>query len=289
MTFIVGTGRCGSTLLHEIVAKHKDASFLTDLEDKHSRLDFLGKWGSIFYRNNHLSLTKKGKRRFIPTEGYRLISREVSPIYVRPFRDLTAEDVSPWMKDKFTRFFTQRYQKYNKPILTHKYTGWSRIGFFSTIFPEAKFVHIVRDGRAVASSWLQMKWWGGYEGPDNWLWGPLTGEQQDRWENDGRSYATLAGIGWNRLMDSYDQGSQILDDDRYLVVKYEDFLEEPEEYLRKILAFSDFEWSTDFQNQFSKFSIRKGRAKAFEKDLNGKQLADLESTISDKLIKYGYK
>jgi len=289
MTFIVGTGRCGSTLLHEIIAKHSDASFLTDFEDRHSRLKFLGKWGSALYRNNHLALTKKGRRRFIPTEAYRLISREVSPIYVRPCRDLTAEDVSPWMKDKFTQFFNRRYSKYGKPVLTHKYTGWSRIGFFSTIFPEAKFIHIVRDGRAVASSWLQMKWWGGYEGPDNWLWGELTESQKQQWKKDNYSYATLAGLGWNRLMDSYDESSQSLDSERYLSVRYEDFLEAPEEQLKKMLEFTELDWSQDFQHQFSKFSIRKGRAKAFENDLSTKQLECLERTITDKLVQHGYK
>jgi len=289
MTFIVGTGRCGSTLLHEIIAKHKDASFFTDFEDKYRKFNFLGKWGSTFYRNNHLTFTKKGKNRFIPTEGYRLISRKVSPIYVRPCRDLTADDVSPWLKDKFTRFFNQSYQKYGKPVFTHKYTGWSRIGFFSTIFPEAKFVHIVRDGRAVANSWLQMTWWGGYEGPENWLWGELSDSQIDQWKKDDFSYATLAGLGWNILMDSYDKSSQMLSNDKYLVIRYEDFLNEPEEYIRKILDFSELDWSNDFKHQFKKFTVRKGRAKAFENDLNSKQLEDLNNCISDKLIKYGYQ
>jgi len=289
MTFIVGTGRCGSTLLHEIIAKHKDASFISNIEEKHGRLGFLGKWGNGFYRNNHLAITRAGANRFAPSEGYRLIARNVSPIYVRPCRDLTSEDVSPWMKKRFYDFFEQRYRKYNKPVLTHKYTGWSRIGFFSTIFPEAKFVHIVRDGRAVASSWLQMKWWGGYEGPENWFWGALTEDQKQEWQNSNYSFATLAGLSWKILADSYDKSSTMLDQERYMTVRYEDFLKEPAVQLKKILQFSELEWTDDFEGQFNKFNIRSSRKSAFEKDLSPTQLDELEKCISSKLTEYGYK
>ncbi|MEZ5595565.1 MAG: hypothetical protein R3E84_04105 [Pseudomonadales bacterium] len=34
LAFIVGTGCCGSTLLHEIFAKHADTSFLSQIEEK---------------------------------------------------------------------------------------------------------------------------------------------------------------------------------------------------------------------------------------------------------------
>jgi len=289
MTFIVGTGRCGSTLLHEIIAKHRDASFFTNFEEKHGRLGFVGKWGNFFYRNNHLALTKGGADRFAPTEGYRLIARNVSPIYVRPCRDLTEADVSPWMKKQFSNYFTESHAKYGKPIFTHKYTGWSRIGFFSTIFPQAKFIHIVRDGRAVASSWLQMKWWGGYEGPENWLWGALSDSQKEEWVNSNYSFATLAGMSWKILMDSYDNSSVLLDQDRYKMVRYEDFLNEPVEQMKKMLEFSELGWTSDFESQFKKFEIRKSRERAFEKDLNAHQLEDIEKSISDKLSQYGYR
>lgn len=288
LTFIVGTGRCGSTLLHEIIAKHNAVSFFSNFEEQHARFEFVGKWGNWLYRNNHLALTRKGRQRFAPTEAYRLITRHVSPIYVQPYRDLTSEDLSPWMKKKFQTYFESSYRKYDKPILIHKYTGWSRIGFFSDIFPEAKFIHIIRDGRAVASSWLQMKWWGGYEGIDKWLWGPLTEVEKEEWNASGQSFATLAGISWKKLMASYEHGSSLLDSSRYMEVRYEDFLDCPEETMKKILQFTDLEWTEDFENQFSKFQIRKSRQRSFATDLNASQLSDLEKSINEMLVKYKY-
>lgn len=287
-TFIIGSGRCGSTLLNNIMAKHENVSFFTDFEDKHGKLGFFGRWGGLLYRNNHLALTKAGKQRFAPTEAYRLISREVSPIYVRPYRDLTGDDLTPWMKERFYNFFLEYYKKVGKPMFIHKYTGWSRIGFFSEIFPQAKFVHIVRDGRAVASSWLQMKWWGGYEGIDNWLWGPLSEAHMEEWNNSQNSFVTLAGISWKILMESYQKAPVMLGPDRYLEIKYEDFLNSPVDQMKIILQFSGLEWTSAFQKQFEKFNIRKSRERAYEKDLDANQLNELEKSIADMLTRYGY-
>jgi len=288
LSFIVGTGRCGSTLLNEIITKHKEVGFFTNFEERHEKLEFLGKWGGALYRNNHLALTRTGRQRFAPTEAYRLIARNVSPIYVQPYRDLTSNDLTPWMKDRFYNYFEQSYKKYNKPMFIHKYTGWSRIGFFAEIFPQAKFVHIVRDGRAVASSWLQMKWWGGYEGINNWLWGPLSDEHMKEWKDSNYSFVTLAGLSWKMLMESYEEASSILGKDRYLMIKYEDFLNAPVEKMKEILEFTGLEWTPDFEKQFSKFQIRTSRKAAYNSDLNNSQLHDLENCISDMLERYGY-
>src|SRR6056297_847349 len=140
LVFIVGTGRCGSTLLHEILAKHRDSSFFSRFEEQHGRLESLGRWGSPLYRKAHLPGGRHRAGRFQPTEAYGLLRRHVSPIYVRPYRDLTADDVTPWLAGRFRKFFEERFVRYGRPVLVHKYTGWSRLGFFAEIFPEARFV-----------------------------------------------------------------------------------------------------------------------------------------------------
>ncbi|MEY2426226.1 MAG: hypothetical protein QOI61_1798, partial [Actinomycetota bacterium] len=32
--FVLGTGRCGSTLVHELLARHHDVGFLSNIEDR---------------------------------------------------------------------------------------------------------------------------------------------------------------------------------------------------------------------------------------------------------------
>src|SRR3712207_7426845 len=48
----------------------------------------------------------------------------------------------------------------------------------SEIFKDAKFIHLMRDGRAVANSLLHVYFWSGWKGPGNWGWGQLSPAQQ---------------------------------------------------------------------------------------------------------------
>ena len=171
--FVLGTGRCGSTLVHEVLARHPAVGFLSNVEDRLPLPPIAGRWNNEIFRAVPAALTRKGRLRFAPSEGYRALGRSVSPVLAAPLRDLRAQDVTPWLEQRTRRFFTGRAEAQGRPVFLHKFTGWPRAGFLGRVFPEARFVHVVRDGRAVANSFLQMPWWRGYEGPDAWGWGPL--------------------------------------------------------------------------------------------------------------------
>ncbi|MDP9298431.1 MAG: sulfotransferase, partial [Actinomycetota bacterium] len=194
--FVLGTGRCGSTLVHELVARHPDVGFLSNLEDRVPLPAAAGRWNNELYRRVPEPLTRKGRLRFAPSEGYRALERVGSPALTAPVRDLLAEDVTPWLDARLHRFFEDRAHAQHKPLFLHKFTGWPRSGLLGRVFPEAKFVHVLRDGRAVANSFLQMPWWRGYAGPSGWGWGPLPATYAAEWESSGRSFAVLAGIQW---------------------------------------------------------------------------------------------
>jgi hypothetical protein len=288
MVFIIGTGRCGSTFVHEILAKHESMGFISNIEDNLSLINKNGRWNNALYRSFLGNHTLKGALRFAPSEGYKIISQEVSPIYANSNRDLIASDVSPWLKSRFQNFFESRDSIQNKPVFSHKYTGWPRMSFFKEIFPDAKFIHIVRDGRAVANSWLQMPWWGGYRGPENWLWGELPEEYRMEWNSRGNTYPHLAAISWKVLMEAFENAEHAFDSSSYLKIRYEDILEHPREKFEEMLAFSGLEWTDKFEKSFSKQVIKKGRSRAFEEDLNGKQLDDIEYSLSEILSRYNY-
>jgi hypothetical protein len=162
------------------------------------------------------------------------------------------------------------------------------MGFFSRIFPQAKFIHIVRDGRSVANSWLQMPWWNGYRGPENWLWGELQDVYRAEWLESNRSYARLAAIGWKILMDSYEQAAQQLPSQCYHEVRYEDFLAAPRRTMETLLDVMDLAWTPAFDRHFRRQKIRRSRSRAFERDLSPQQLDEIENSLGDKLVQYGY-
>jgi len=286
--FVLGTGRCGSTLVHEILARHPDVGFVSNLEDRLARQPVPSRLNNDIYRRVPERFTAKGRLRFAPSEAYRALDREVSPAISAPLRDLLAEDVTPWLERRFRSFFETRAALQRRPLFLHKFTGWPRSGFVQRIFPEARFINVVRDGRAVASSFLQMPWWQGYRGPDHWAWGPLSEADAREWEASGRSFAVLAGLEWKLLMDAFESARALVPEVRWLEVRYEDFVAEPREHLRSMLDHLGLEWTPAFEQGFRRYRFDGGRRDAYRRDLGIHDVAMLEASLAPALERHGY-
>ncbi|GAJ21506.1 unnamed protein product, partial [marine sediment metagenome] len=81
-----------------------------------------------------------------------------------------------------------------------KLTGWSRIEYIKELFPDAKFIHILRDGRGVANSLINVDFWKGWEGPHKWRWGMLNEEKMKEWNKYDQSFVILAAMEWKILV-----------------------------------------------------------------------------------------
>jgi hypothetical protein len=288
IVFIIGSGRSGSSLVHELISKHHDVGFVSNVDDNFPFLNLQGSLNNRLFRSVIGKFTRKGRPRFAPSEAYKLISKKVSPIYKNSCRNLRAADVTPALRRSFRKFFVDRYRAQGRQVFVHKYTGWSRVEFFKEIFPEARFVHIVRDGRAVANSFLQMDWWTGYLGPQRWYLGPLNEQQQSLWESSGRSFLVLAGIAWEILVNSVEQDVDRVEHDSVTTVRYEDFLEDPLGEIRSLCDFSGLEFDSGFADKIGSSRIYSSRKQAFMTDLSSAQLQELATCIAATLARYGY-
>lgn len=286
--FMIGTGRCGSSLLHEVLARHPDVGFVSNVDDRLAPLGLKGRWNNPIYRRVPPRFTEKGKLRFAPSEAYRILDRHVSPAISVPCRDLTAEDATPWLAGRFRRFFEERARAQGRPVFVHKFTGWPRAGFIHAVLPEARFVHAVRDGRAVANSLLQMPWWRGYRGPGEWGWGPLPEAYARQWEASGRSFIVLAGLEWKLLMGSFEEAKVQIPPERWMDVRYEDFVADPRAWAEKLLGFVGLTWTDAFERGFRQSRFRTTRAEGFRRELSPKDLQALEGCLAERLGLYGY-
>ena len=286
--FVVGTGRCGSTMVEEVLARHSDAGFLSNLEDRSGIGVWARRWNNQIYQLVPPTLTRKGRLRFAPSEGYRVLDREVSTILSRPFRDLTAADVTPWLAARTRTFFDRCAAIQGRPVFLHKFTGWPRAGFLAGIFPEAKFIHVVRDGRAVANSWLQMDWWEGFNGPDHWQWGPLPAAYLSEWRESGFSFPVLAGLLWKLLIDAHDAAAATLPPGRWLEVRYEDVVESPAKAFATMLEFAGLPASATFNRALGRLPFGKDRTQAFRRDLETETVAALSSSLEKYLERLRY-
>jgi Sulfotransferase family len=104
----------------------------------------------------------------------------------------------------------------------HTPTNFRRIRNLLRLFPEARFIHLVRDGRAVAASLLPLDW-----GPNNVL-------------HAAEFWMARCALG---LAAELDQGPS-----RVLRVRYEDLLRKPEATLRRIADFVGLEYEATMES-----------------------------------------
>jgi hypothetical protein len=305
--FVLGTGRCGSTQLAHVVASHPQVGFVSNVEERLARIASPGRWNDGLLRSANRWVAWAGGVRSAPrparwaaaaitrastlagpSEAYGLLAEEVSPMIVAPFRDLTAEDAAPWIDNRFRRFFANRASVQAKPVFMHKFTGWPRARFIDAVFPEARFVHLVRDGRAVASSLMQVPFWQGYRGPAEWSFGPLPESYAREWEESGHSFAMLAGLEWKVLMDAFGEAERAIPADRWLNVRYEDFTANPRAEVERILGFWGLPWTTDVERRLRGARITTARQAAFMTELGSNEIKRLTRALAGHLDRWGY-
>jgi hypothetical protein len=286
-TFVGGTGRCGSSLVQELLASHPGVGFVSNLDDLSPRRS-LGRANNAVFARVPAEWRRKGRVRFAPSEGWRSLAREVSPLVCEPGRDLTAADVTPWLARRFRAYFEDRAAAQHKPAFLHKFTGWPRYGFVEAALPGTRFVHLVRDGRAVVNSWLQMPWWRGHLGPSGWHFGPLPPAYAEEWAASGESYVILAALAWKLLLDAFDDAAAKLPADQHLVVRFEDLLADAPAALDRVRGFAGLDPSPAFDRAVAAARIMPERRAAWRDELTPEQVALLDRSLAAHLARYGY-
>src|ERR671911_372044 len=111
----------------------------------------------------------------------------------------------------------------NKPLVGNKTSGYvRRIPTFHALWPEAKFVHIIRDGRDVCLSVL------------NWKKGERTAGRYASWEEDPVSTTALW---WERKVRKAREDGAALGPGLYHEMLYEDLVEDPERECKRLCEF----------------------------------------------------
>ena len=274
---ILGTGRCGSTLLHNILAKHPNVAFLNTFTSYFPDKIWLTKLGMEIY-----SLTNRVR----PQECY-LLWNKYAPEFVMPFRDLDENDVTNYVKNTLRNYFKKILSSKRNRLLL-KITGWPRIGYLNKIFPDAYFIHILRDGRAFVNSIIKESWWLGFRGPQNWRFGELSTYYYEVWKKYKFSFIALAAIQWIILIKAVEKAAKKIKGKKFLEVKYEDLTQNPDDTLKKILEFIELEYDVKFRDKVKKLKIKNMNYK-YKEDLTAQQIKILNEILAEELEKKGYK
>lgn len=281
---LVGTGRCGSTVFHRLLATHPRLMWLSGFA---YQFPSRPGWNRRAVEAMGNPLMRRLFGRWIrANEQYHFWDLHTHGCFSEPCRDLVGGDVTARMKKQLLGAFDAMLTARRDRLLI-KITGWPRIGFLDEVFEDARFVHILRDGRSVASSLLHVGFWRGWYGPQGWRAGLLSPEDQAIWEAYDRSFVALAGLEWRIQMRAIDAARRQLDPARFIEVKYESFCEQPMETYRRVLDFAELPSSPEFEREVEAASIRSMRDR-WRDDLTPAQQTLLDDLLADDLRRYGY-
>ncbi|MGH8184327.1 MAG: sulfotransferase family protein [Rhodanobacteraceae bacterium] len=281
--FIVGAGRSGSTVFHRMFCEHPNVAWQSPLCDMFPASPGLNR---ALLRVAPWPLLGGFLTRWLrPGERYKYWEHFCHG-FAQPCRDLLAADAAPAHKRRIPSALAQLATTRRRRALI-KITGWPRVGFLHEIFPHAKFIHVYRDGRAVASSLLAVGFWRGWKGPPQWGFGPLDSTQQAEWERHGKSFVALAGIQWKLLMQAMDDATRNLPAENLLQIRYEDFIDDPVAAFREAATFCELDWPARFERSVRQHLLKTANDK-WRENLTAKQQDTLEEVLAESLRKYGY-
>jgi hypothetical protein len=240
--FIVGHQKSGTTWLMKML-------------DSHPEILCQGE-GRPFGRNWRQEQLKKRRASYPPTSLYNAIASSEDLRYwversVWSRRDDTDQHLANLTRLAIEYFLTQQLQKTGKKLVGDKTVLHDPeiVEEIATIFPEAKVIHIIRDGRDVAVSQTHHKW---NQAEDQGGSGKINPDQlakREAYRRDPRSlietgqgifpdeWLTNHAAKWNAKVSKTVKDGPALLGANYGEIRYEDLLERPEEEMKRMLEF----------------------------------------------------
>ncbi|MCC6906469.1 MAG: sulfotransferase [Phycisphaerales bacterium] len=214
-----------------------------------------------------------------------------------------------------------KYQEENdgRRVMEKTPSNCLRVPFVQRVFPEAKFIHLVRDGRDNVSSCLQ-RW----SMPINqnrlkrrlketpvWEWpaylprflhdrliGPLRGTRRVKsWgvvypgmyeDLKARELVEVIAIQWVRCIETAQQDLANVDRTRWIECRYEDFVADPQRQFSRFCAHVGLA-PTDQVREYLATTIRQDAVQAWRQRLTPEQLALITPILEPTMTRLGYR
>jgi hypothetical protein len=281
--FIIGAPRSGTTILYKVLIQHDDLAYLTQASDLFHECPIIANkifrlTGMAMIRPDPVGLLQQwAEHGFEYAEGYNFWWRFSNS----PQRFvLGAEDVTEEQRF-FYKWSIARHQfLFERPRFVNKAPINSlRIGYLNEIFPDSLFIHIYRDGRAVARSILERRIRQGSPYAD---WGP----RPYGWSEIQKQQPLLAcGLQWKHILEHVQTELASIPLRRQMSVSYESFVNSPRETLVRLLSFCQLAPSKAVLDMAT--SIRNMNFK-WQDEFVREEIVKLETVIGDALSKWGY-
>jgi hypothetical protein len=279
--FIVGCGRSGTTIVYELLCEHPDLAWFSNYAERWPAFPQL----EALTKLRDIGAIRRSHSRFVPlpVEGYALWDRSGPQDTRHRNALLTAADVDAEHAQRVGDLVAAHVKYHRGRRFINKNTRNSRrVLYLDAIFPEAVFLHVVRDPRAVVASLLAVHWW-----PDLPLW----------WSDDqtpralaaaGSKPEAVAAEHWVKSVERLLADARHLPPSRYLEIRYEAFTESPETVLSSVCTFAGLSSSARITEALRRRTVSSQNVK-YKSQFGDEALRTVELIVAPLAARLGYR
>jgi hypothetical protein len=269
--FLVGTGRCGSTILYSCLAMHRDFAWIS------SWLTLAPRW-PVLTAVNRLWDTPGTARwreaRFLPKPVEpNDVFRRWDPSYLE--EGLTPERVARARVALIP--LIERIRRYQgRARFLAKMVGRPvTVSLMRELFPDAFFIHIVRDLKPTTASLLRVDF---YQRAnfDRWPWGPIPTLYLEFYERRGKPAEVAAAIALRHSLEELQRQLARLPDGTWMELGYAAFVSDPAGALRQVAALAGFEADGKFLRDIGSRRVYGGADQNWRKYFDDSQIRNLD-------------
>jgi omega-hydroxy-beta-dihydromenaquinone-9 sulfotransferase len=252
VAFLIGAGRSGTTLLYKLLCLHPQVAYISNLEHRMPWLPasatgrlrlrrYASKLRHWFHDQGNAYMVQRPvlmRLAPVPVEGEAVYARCGIPLYPEPGYQPDERSATRLR----TRFSTLRQAADARVLVSKRTANNRRIAALHSIFPGARFVSLMRDGREVAASLSRVDWWN-----DTPLWWDPTRRTPAEAVAQGEDLLRLCARNWVEETEEIARGFAGVPESRVLSVRYEELVATPIEQMRRVLTFLDLEHRLDYE------------------------------------------
>jgi hypothetical protein len=291
---LLGAGRGGTTLLYKLLAMHPQVGYLSNFLERapafpalavlHRALRGRYEWArSAWFKPEGGAYLGGHDRRLsalvpTPAEGEAVYRHCGVPLFPDP-------DVRP--DAAACARLRQRFESVRRAagatVMVAKRTANNRrIPWLEAAWPDVRYVHLLRDGRAVAHSLVAVHWWSDHR----LFWAGKTPRELAR---EGHDELDLAARNWVEEVDLIERGLRVVPATRIREVRYEQLMLDPMRTLREVLAFGGLDPDPDpgYAGAVGSLNLAP-KAEAWQRRWTPEQLGRVEAIQSRHLARWHY-
>lgn len=280
--FIIGCGRSGTTIFYNLLAGHGSLGWFSSYMVRYPKLPYLARLNNLYQVPFLVNKYKKKKWFPKPVEAFSfwdLFHHCENPSASPPLTELDVADADTQTMHKYisdTLHFSNRKRFVNKNTRNTR-----RMRYLHAIFPDALFIHVIRDGRACVNSFMNVDWWSTLS-----LW-IADGKTPAELEQEGLNSAVIAARLWKLEVERVLHDKEYIPADQYIEIRYENLTKHPYEEMKRILEYCRLPWNEHFQSHIEAFRIQSRNFKWID-NLQSQQITSVNKEIGFLLTKLGY-